>query len=52
MRAAREERAKERDDQDEMRTAAAAAAGAAMDESTLGWEKADDRITPRKTDEA
>lgn len=32
-----------------MRTAAAAAA---MDESTLGWEKAEERMTPRKTDEA
>lgn len=48
----REEREKERDEQDKMRTAAASASAAAMDESTLGWEKADERTTPRKTDKA
>lgn len=44
VQAAREEREKERGEQDVMSTA--------MDESTLDWEKAEERATQRKTDEA
>lgn len=42
-----EEREKEEGEQDKMRTEAAA-----MDESTLEWEKADERTAPRTSDEA